>query len=225
MILKRSYILPISLFFISFILVIISTVTKSLEAIYVSTPLVFISLIILYITIVKRVNKYFILYLITVFIAEVLFLFKENFLLHSLSLFIISQIILIGFVISFKHIKYLAVLYYFIPTVVFYTVVCHYAVDSSEKNFLFVILGFVNSILVSGIMVNYLRKMYWANYFLFLGAAFLVLNNAIVSLDIFNSNTNIFALLTNVISDLFICISFIVRVNSPAKKNRKIASY
>lgn len=218
MIFKKSQILSISLFTISFIWTIFSTITKNLDEIFISTPLIFISLIILYITFVEKVNRYFVLYLVIILFAELLFLYKEKYFFHSLILFVISQIILVIFVISFKHIRYLRVLYSFIPIAIFYLVVYYYTVDSSQKNSIFVIFGLANSILISFVMVNYLRKMYWANYLLLLGAAFLVLNNAIVSIDIFNTNTNIFALLTNVISDLFICASFIVRVNNPKKE-------
>lgn len=220
MILKKSQILSIGLFTISFILAIFSTITKNLDGIFISTPLIFISLIILYITLVKKVNKYFVLYLVIILFAELLFLFKEKFFFHALILFVISQIILVMFVISFKHIKYIRVLYAFIPTAIFYLIVYYYTIDSSQKNSLFVIFGLANSILISFVMVNYLIKMYLANYLLLLGAAFLVLNNAIVSIDIFNTNTNVFALLTNVVSDIFICASFIVRVNKPKKEKR-----
>lgn len=215
---KKKYIFFGGLFSLAFIINIIGVLIKSTPITSVTTPLVFISLILLYVGTVNKINFYVVLLLFFCLLSEIFFIFKGEYFIYTLLASITWQIIVIYFIFSFKHIKYKDILPYFIPTIIGYFILYGFVINELQKSIVFIIFIWVNSILVSSTMANYLKKMYWANYLLFLGIAFKVLSYAITSIDIFNARSNVFSLLTNVISDLFICVSFIVRVNKPKKE-------
>lgn len=209
----------VGLFVIAFLVSVVAIFRKNIQIMNVSIPLIFVSLIIMYIGSVKKPNIYFVAYLFLSLISESLFLFKEKYFFYVLLTTGISQIILIAFIISFKHLKYATALFYFVATVIFYLIIYKYVIET-PSNIMLIIVGLINSVLASFAMVNHLRKMYLANYLLFLGVAFKVLNYAMASLDLFNSNANIYPFIIDIISYFFICRSFIARVNRLPKKRR-----
>lgn len=183
----------------------------------VAVPVTFLSLVLMYVFLAKKVEVYPLIHLILMAVAEILLLFKDVFFVHALIISIIAQLILVKLIISYKHVKYLNAVVYFLLTSLGYIVIYIYMINIDTRDFV-LLYGLVNSLVVSLGMANYLRKMYWANYLLFLGVAFWVLNNAMLSLNIFNINSNVFVVVTNAITHFCICLSFIVRVNKLPNK-------
>lgn len=218
---KKNIILIVGFFILTLIACLVGVSTNNTQVVNVAIPLFFVSLITMYIGLVKKVDIYFLLYLILLLISETLFLYKKEYFNYIILSSTISQIILIYFIISFKHISYKTAIPYSLVTFLGYFVIYIYVLDVDVNSSSIVLLyGIVNAVLVGFTMANHLRKMYLANYLLFLGVAFGVLNNAIMSLDIKGVNSNILALVTNIITHASICLSFITRVNRPAKKFR-----
>lgn len=217
---RRASLIVLVLFILAILVNIFGIFTNTYSLIYISTPLIFSFLLAIYVVSVKKdkLSRLFVVHLIFVFLAELLFVFKEKYFLYTLLCSIISQIILIFFIIKFRHIKYKDMLYYFAITFASYYIIYTYVLDV-ESSVMIVIYGIVNSLLTAFALVNYLKKMYMANYLLWLGVATGVLNNGLISLNIFEMEMNILVLLTNVISHYLICKSFIVRANKLPPKN------
>lgn len=209
----------LGLFTISFVANIIGIIAQNNKIVSIAIPSIFISLIVMYIGSVKKPNTYFMIYLLLSLTSETLFLFKESYFFYVLLTSTIAQIILIAFIISFKHLRYSETLFYLVATIIFYFVIYTYVIKM-PKNIMLIVNGLINAILAAVAMSNYLRKMYLANYLLFLGIAFKVLNYAIASIDLFDVNANIYASITDIISYFFICRSFIIRVNRPRKRKK-----
>lgn len=185
----------------------------------VLTPLIFAFLLILYVGLAKKTDKYFIAHLILILIAEILIVIDDKFLFYAVFTSIIAQILLVKLIIGFKHLRYRDAIIYFLVTFIGYIVIYFYVLGVKTDTII-ILYGLVNSLVTALSLVNYLRKMYMANYLLFLGVAFWVLNNAIVSLNIFDTNGNVLGLITNIITHFFICRSFIVRTNRLPKRLR-----
>lgn len=173
----------------------------------------------MYIGSVKKPNIYFTIYLFLSLISETLFLFKEKYFFYVLLTSSIAQLILIGFILSYKHLRHSTALFYIIATIIFYFIIYKYVIDIPKSGML-ITNGLINAALASFAMANHLRKMYLANYLLFLGAAFKVLNYAITSIDLFGAYMNIYASTTDIISYFFICRSFIARVNRLPRRKK-----
>lgn len=200
----------IGMFFVTVILGLLGISEKNLQLTHVVTPALFISLIIMYAETAKQVKPLFLLYLVFILIAEVLMLFEGKFINYALFISVVSQLILVFFIFGYKHIRFKSVLTFFITTFVSY-VFLYAQVANAEFTFMVVVYGLINAFLTALALDNYISKMYMANYLLWLGVSFGVLNSAIISIDVYGSSLNIYAFITNIITHYLICRSFIIR--------------
>lgn len=206
------------LFILSAIIGLLGISYENFQVLFVITPVIFLLLIIIYVGIVKKINYLFLTYLFLVAIGEVLMLFDKKYFLYAINTSVLSQCILIYFIFTYKHIRLKSVLVYFTITEFCYILLGN-QVLSIEKHYMIIIYGIVNAFLTALSLDNYIKKMYMANYLLWLGVSFGVLNNAIISLDVFGYSLNIYAFMTNVISHYLICKSFVLRTNRAYVKN------
>lgn len=206
----RKETILLSICFFTAIVGLLVITTGSYESAFIVIPLVFLSLIMLYVGSVKRTQLYVLIYLFLVVLAETLLLFKKEYLHLAMISSILSQLILVYYIITYRNIKIKSALLYFMAIIISYTVLYYYVINI-EKHFLYVIFGYTNAILTSLALDNYINKMRMPNYLLWLGISFGVLDNIIMSLDIYNSHLNVYSFVVNVISHYLICRSFILR--------------
>lgn len=212
---KKTFLL-MGIFIISVILHITGILVKNVNLINSATILTFSSLCLIYVVLAKRINLWVLAHLLLILIAELLLLFERN-LSYAMALSIIAQIILVKLIIGLKYIRFSSSAIYFLVTILGYSVIYLYVINI-EVGWVILIYGLVNSLVVSLGMANYLKKMYWANYLLFLGVAFWVLSNAFLSLNLFSFKVNIFVSVTNALTHFFICISFVIRTDKLSPK-------
>lgn len=200
---------------------IIGIITKNSAIVSISTPLVYVMFIVTYVMSVKQINKLALSYQTAILIAEILNLFNEQYFLYVAIFYLIGQVALIVFIIKLKHIKVSDILVYFVLLLICFAVVNNYILSAIKGySILILVYGLTVCIVTSLALTNYLRKMYMGNFLLWLGVAFALLNTAILSLDLFNSSTNILVFILNIISNYLICYSFISRVNRLPKKSK-----
>lgn len=215
---KRKEILLISLFVLSVIASIIGVLMQNESITNTAVVVEFSLLVLMYVVLVKKINYWVVVHLVLMLLAELFLLYKGMF-LFSMMMSAIAQIVLIKLIIDLKHIKFYDSVFYFLVTVLGYIVIYVKVLDV-RVGYGIVFYGVTNALVVALGMANHLKKMYLANYLLFLGVAFWVLNNAILSLNVFDVHSNIFGLITNSITHFCITYSFVVRVNRLPKKKR-----
>lgn len=208
---NRSFIVFSGLLLFAVLLNITGVTIGDSLLVVVSIPLIFVFLILLYVFSVKKVNLLLLGYQFSILIAEVLYLFKEKYFTLVIVFYTVAQFILVISILNLKHIKLKNSLFYFLLLFFSFVFVYLFVLDIKEGSLFVIIYGFSVCLMVALATANYLKKMYMANYLLFLGAAFVVLSNAIMSLFVFEATTNIPILITNVTAHSFICVSFIVR--------------
>lgn len=190
---------------------------------FVFRPLIFGSLMLLYFFSVKKVNILFLLCQFLGLTGDFLMLFKEDFFVYAVLLYIISQILLSSIIIKFKHVKLASTIFYFAFAFFCFIVVYLFVLEYLRSyTVLLMAFGVSISLLTALSFVNYLNKMYMANYLLFLGLAIGAISVVLMSLDIFGSSnfsTNLPIFTMNAIMHYLICRSFIIREDkTPNKK-------
>lgn len=220
---KQKIAVIIGVFLLAVLMNIIGIFLKNENILFVFRPLILGSLMLLYYNSVKKVNVLFLSCQFAGLIGDFLMLFKQDFFTYAVLCYIISQTLLILIILRFKHVKLTTTVIYFAFSFFCFIIIYLFVLEYLKGYVILVMaFGISISVLTALSIVNYLNKMYMANYLLFLGLAFGVLSTVLMSLDIFNSSnfyTNIFIFTLNVIMHYLVCRSFITREDkTPNKK-------
>lgn len=212
---KKQTKLAFALFLMVSIIDIIAIIGNQLTARNFSKPLILLSLILLYVVSVKKVNKWYIVGALFSFLGDVFLLNsgKIYFMLGLVS-FLLAHIIYIKITTSFIKTKSISkITIAVLPFLVFVIVLLSVLKSHLDEMLIPVIVyGIVISVFGIVATLNYITNKSKANLWLFFGALFFIASDSMLAINKFYQPKEIYAvliMLTYIIAQFLICKAMI----------------
>ena len=173
-------------------------------------PLLMVTLVLIYLTSVKKPSFWFVSALFFSFWGDVLLLFKEQYFVFGLASFLLAHILYIKISASFlKKIKLQKVVLVSLPFVVF-LIGLLYLIKNNLGDMLIpvVVYGITISSFGAVTLLNYVQEKSTSNLWLFLGAIIFIISDSLIAINKFYEPKEIYGLTimaTYIVAQYLIC--------------------
>ena len=173
-------------------------------------PLLMVTLVLIYLTSVKKPSFWFVSALFFSFWGDVLLLFKEQYFVFGLASFLLAHILYIKISASFlKKIKLQKVVLVSLPFVVFLIGLLYLIKDNLGDMLIpVVVYGITISSLGAVTLLNYVQEKSTSNLWLFLGAIIFIISDSLIAINKFYEPQEIYGLTimaTYIVAQYLIC--------------------
>ncbi len=208
--------------FLVFVLVatldIIGIIFKIQTLIYIFKPLILLSLLVLYVVSVSKINKWYILALIFSFFGDVFLIFiGEFYFIIGLVSFLIAHLIFIKIVInSIKDTSLFKIIFSIIPFLIVFSLLLFVLKDSLEEMLIPVIVyGLTISTFGAVSLINYLGYKSTKTLLMLVGSIVFIVSDSVLAINKFYYEAvifNVVIMITYVLAQYFIYKSMVVHL-------------
>ena len=213
---NQAKIISASVFFLLIILLQLSGILFNDVLAFFTKPFITISLVVLYLSSVKKANFWYVSALFFSFWGDTFLLFKQEFFLFGLVSFLIAHILYIKISANYlTKIPPSKIVFSSVPFIVAFGGVI-YLINNSLGAMLFpvIIYGIIISTFGTITLINYLREKNTDNLWLLLGAIIFIVSDSILAINKFHESKEIYGIsimITYIVAQYLICKAMIAK--------------